>query len=141
MKWVIRIVVTLAVIAAVGAVLVSYFFGSLRVQREASAYLDALETCTPLEQDAWAPLLRGTIGRSVAGPEGESCVVTMEGLGGEITRCTLNTEARAIMADFIKQGAETVSFLGGQTVSLTYSSANPDPMTELLNGPACLVEH
>lgn len=140
MKWAVRIVIALVVIAAVGAVLVSYFFGSLRMQREASAYLAALETCTPFEQNAWAPLLRGTIGRSVAGPEGDACVVTIDGLGGETTRCTLDSAAQTTMADFVQQGADTVTFLGGQTASLSYSSENPDPMTELLNGPACVLE-
>ncbi|MEM6637553.1 MAG: hypothetical protein AAF667_16865 [Pseudomonadota bacterium] len=140
MKWAVRIVLGLAVIAALSSVAVSYFFGSMRVDREAAAYLSALETCAPLEQDAWVPLLRGTMARAVAGPDGDACVVTMAGLGGETTRCTLDSAARITMAGFIQQGADTVTFLGGQTASLRYSSENPDPMTELLNGPACETE-
>ncbi len=137
MKRAIRILVILIILAGIGAVGVSYFFGSLRVQREAAAYLDALEACAPFEQQAWAPILRGTTGRSVVGPQEGSCAVTMEALGaGEMT-CTLDEANRAIFAQHIQDGADTVGFLGGQTVSLRYSSENPDPVTELFNGPNC----
>ena len=69
-----------------------------------------------------------------------SCVVTMEALGVGQMRCELDEDQRALMAAFIQDGADTVTFLGGQTASLRYSSENPDPMTELFNGPNCALE-
>jgi len=132
-----RAVIVLAGVAAVG---VSYFFGSLRVQKEARAYIAALESCTPFEQQAWAPILRGTMGRSVVGEEDGACVVTMDALGAGQIRCALDGDGQAVMVQYIQDGADTVTFLGGQTASLRYSSANPDPITELLNGPSCTTE-
>ena len=140
MKRAIRILGVLVILACLGAIGVSYFFGSLRVQREATAYLDALESCTPLDQQAWAPILRATTSRSVVGPEGETCVVTMEALGAGEMRCALDAANKAVFAQHIQDGADTVGFLGGQTVSLRYSSENPDPVTELFNGPNCRFE-
>ena len=140
MKWVFRIAVVLIVLAGIGAVAVSYFFGSMRVQREAAAYLEALDTCTPFEQQAWSPLLRGSLGRSVAGTQDGACVVTMKALGGGQIRCALDADGVALMRDYVQEGADTVTFLGGQTASLRYSSENADPMTRLLNGPDCAME-
>ena len=140
MKRVLRILAVLIVIAVIAAVGISYFFGSLRVQREASAYLEALESCTPFEQQAWAPILRGTTQRSVAGVEDGSCVVTMEALGAGQIKCALDSDGVALMKEYVQVGADTVTFLGGQTASLRYSSENPDPMTQLLNGPDCTLE-
>lgn len=140
MKRAIRIASVVILLAGLGAVGVSYFYGSLRVQREAAAYLDALERCAPFEQQAWAPILRDTTERSVAGVDGEACVVTMEALGAGRVQCRLTGEAVDTFARFIQDGADTVGFLGGQTTSLRYSSENPDPMSELLNGPDCSFE-
>ncbi|WP_171181192.1 hypothetical protein [Ruegeria sp. HKCCD8929] len=140
MKWFFRILVGLIVLAGVGAVGISYFFGSLRVQREAAAYIDALETCAPFEQQAWAPILRGSMKRTVAGTEDGSCIVTIEALGSGQMRCALDDDAMALMTRYVQDGADTVTFLGGQSVSLRYSSENPDPVTELFNGPSCVLE-
>ena len=140
MKWVIRIAIALIVIAGTGAVAVSYFFGSMRVQREAAAYLEALDNCAPFEQQAWAPLLRGSLSRSVAGSQEGACVVSMDVLGGGQIRCKLDEAGVALMREYVQEGAETVTFLGGQTASLRYSSENPDAMTRLLNGPDCALE-
>lgn len=140
MKWVIRIAAVLIVVAGVGSVGISYFFGSLRVQAEAAEYIEALNSCTPFEQQAWSPLLRGSLGRTVVGPEDGGCAITMETLGGPPLRCKLDDEALAVMIAYVLEGADTVTFLGGQTASLRYSSENPDPMTELMNGPDCALE-
>ncbi|WP_171181486.1 hypothetical protein [Ruegeria sp. HKCCD8929] len=140
MKWFFRILVVLIVLAGIGAVGISYFFGSLRVQREAVAYIGALETCAPFEQQAWAPILRGSMKRTVVGTDGGSCIVTIEAFGSGQMRCALDGDAMELMIRYVQDGADTVTFLGGQTVSLRYSSENPDPVTELFNGPNCVLE-
>ena len=140
MKRAFRILAILIVIAGIGAIGFSYFFGSLRVQREATAYIGALKSCTPFEQQAWAPMLRGTTGRSVKGSEDGACVMTLEALGAGNLRCNLEGDDLALMVKYIQDGADTVSFFGGQTISVRYSSEDPDPLTELMNGRNCELE-
>ena len=140
MKRALIILVALIAVAAIGAFGVSYFLGSLRVQREAAAYLEALESCTPFDQQAWAPLLKATSGRSVVGPSDRGCDVTIAALGAGQLRCSLDDEGLALMVRYIEEGVETVTFLGGQTASIRYSSETPDPMTELMNGSDCTFE-
>lgn len=140
MNRLLRTLAVLLLLVGVTAVGVSYFFGSIRVQREASSFIAALQTCSPFEQQAWVPIVRGTMMRSVVGMEDGSCVVTMDALGAGQIRCALDANTTPLMVQFIQTGADTVGFLGGQTVSLRYSSEGPDPMTELLNGPNCAIE-
>ena len=135
----ITIILALVVLAGIGALAFAYYFGGPRVERDANVFISALGNCTPFEQEAWVPMLRSAMGRAVVGPEGANCVMTMEGLGGESIRCTLNDADKALMLQFVRDGAETVTFFGGQTASLSYSSDNPDPLTQLLNGPNCTV--
>lgn len=140
LRRVFRFLAILIVIVGAGTVAFSYFYGSLRVQREANAFNEALLDCTPFAQQAWAPMLRGTMAREIVGTEGDACVMTMQALGAGQLRCRLDADGKALMLRFVQDGADTTGFLGGQSVSLRYSSENPDPMTELMNGPACTTE-
>lgn len=137
MKRVILWLVVLIAVTGIAAVGFSNFFGSIRVQREAAAYIEALENCAPIEQDAWAPLLRGTANRSVIGPDEGACEVSMEVLGGGTIRCRLEKDGVEVLKGYVQEGSDTVTFFGGQSASIRYSSENPDPFTELLNGPNC----
>ena len=138
---VLRILALLIAVAGLAAVGTSYFFGSLRVQRDASAYVAALQSCTPFEQEAWAPILWMSQRRSVDGVQDGRCVASMDTLGAGRIRCALDEADRAVMIEYVRDSAETVTFLGGQTAILSYSSENPDPLTRLMNGPACALEN
>ena len=85
-------------------------------------------------------MLQGTTGRSVKGSQDGACQIILEALGAGNLRCSLAGDDLALMVQYIQDGADTVSFFGGQTISVRYSSEDPDPLTELVNGPNCELE-
>jgi len=116
-------------------------FAGVRIKRELNSFADALETCTPLDQDYFAPMLGKTMFRSVEGEREGGCVATFAAIGATAIHCLIPDGDREIIVDGFRKRAEaTPKFALSYGMEINYDSRHPDPLTTLMSGPACTIE-
>ena len=124
------------VVAAVAAFFIwNYLAGPLKMRRDMQAFADSLAQCETISQTVKVPRTDATIERSVDGLRDGRCYMRMETLGPHVMHCAFPEQDLPAMAQGFADMVDQIGIFGG--FHYTYSSSNPDPLTEAMNSDAC----
>ncbi len=137
MKRILRALIALMAIAAVGVAAYVYQFGGPRVKRDLAAFAGPVTSCTPFDQDYYVPMARITMNRTVVGPEDDLCRVTFDTMGPQKLDCAFAAEDLPGLAEALVAQGDQVDIFG--YADLHVSTSDPDPLTRMMNSDACEV--
>ncbi len=134
MIWIKRLIVLL-ILAAAGFLTWSWLVGPIRMKRDISSFAKMMGSCTDFSQDFTDPFSGKFMNRAIAGPEGDTCKLTMQTNSPLSLQCEFAKEDMPELARAFAMRAGNISFFGGMQIHM--STENPDALQRAMNSPAC----